>query len=264
MDKIATGVPSLDMVLEGGLPKGSVILLLGEVGSGHYEFAYTSTIASSDDAKKVCYLSMTRSTDHILDEMRSSFSNLPPGDNLKFMDFSESYFKNSHIPLSWSLNPKDDECRTLSLLKGMGQEQGILKSMVDRLDEHAPDSLVIIDSLTMLTRTYSGEESWNEFIKYLQGIQRVSKRWNGLIYLILTANIFGKAIEEEIADIADGVFIFKWEEAGTGGRRRSMFIKKLRGEVSKLEEGNIAKFDVNLSSFDGLSFAPIHHIMGRI
>ncbi len=40
-----TGIASLDTVLKGGIPTGSFILLLGEIGAGHTEFAHTSMLS---------------------------------------------------------------------------------------------------------------------------------------------------------------------------------------------------------------------------
>ena len=39
-----TGIPSLDPILDGGVPPGSVILLLGDLGAGNYEFTYSSVV----------------------------------------------------------------------------------------------------------------------------------------------------------------------------------------------------------------------------
>jgi KaiC/GvpD/RAD55 family RecA-like ATPase len=259
MNKVACAIPSLDMLFNGGVRKGSLILLLGEVGSGHYEFVYTSMIALSNQKKNVCYISMTRSHDDILSEVRASFANLEPGD-IEIKNLSESYFKRSQIPLSWIT---DDKARTLSLLKDVGQDHELLKEMVKYLDNGTYERLIVIDSLTSLLRSCRDESAGKEFIKFLQGLQRVSKRWSGPIYLILTANIFEQAREEEIADLVDGVFVFRWEDVGSSVRRRSMSINEFRGELSRLEDGDIVKFEVNISPYDGLSLIPIHQILGR-
>ena len=39
--RMPTGVASLDPILDGGVPPGTLTLLLGELGAGHYEFAYS-------------------------------------------------------------------------------------------------------------------------------------------------------------------------------------------------------------------------------
>ena len=44
--RMPTGIASLDPILDGGIPPGTMILLLGEIGAGNYEFAYSSTVNS--------------------------------------------------------------------------------------------------------------------------------------------------------------------------------------------------------------------------
>ncbi|MDY6865382.1 MAG: RAD55 family ATPase [Halobacteriota archaeon] len=268
MEKVISGISSLDSILGGGITKGSVILLLGEVGSGYYEFAFTSAITNSvknggsedeSHAPGVSYLSMTRSIEDIEFEIQSSFSDMESG-AINIIDFSESYFSNSNIPLSWIT---DDMDKKLGLLGNAGSNNGVLRGIVDCLDERADSNIIVLDSLTALTRVYRSDDEWGDFIKFLQGLQRISKQWGGIIYLILTANIFDNSREEEIADVVDGVFHFKWEDKGTGERRRSMFIKKLRGDVPRLESLNLSWFDVVISSSDGLDLEPIRHILVR-
>ena len=42
--KMPTGIESLDPILDGGVPQGSVILLIGDLGAGNYEFIYSSLV----------------------------------------------------------------------------------------------------------------------------------------------------------------------------------------------------------------------------
>jgi KaiC/GvpD/RAD55 family RecA-like ATPase len=44
LNRIPTGIESLDNIIEGGLPSGSIVLLLGELGAGDFEFAITSSM----------------------------------------------------------------------------------------------------------------------------------------------------------------------------------------------------------------------------
>ena len=269
MEKITSGIPSLDLLIDGGMSRGSLILLLGEVGSGHYEFAYTSAAMIAERKKKsrdtllpseVYYISITRTSKDILNEIGASFRGFDPVD-IRILDLSETYFRSSRIPLSWIA---DTGSHNLSMLKGISRDQEVLSEIVTRLDEYGPDNLIIIDSLTALIRVYSNtDDRWSEFIRFLQGLQRVSKRWGGIIYMILTANVFERAKEEEIADVADGAFFFRWEEWGTGVNRRSMIITKLKGDLPRLEDGGIVKFEVNISSYEGLTLVPIRQILGR-
>ena len=42
LKKNPTCIESLDPVLQGGFPSGSLVLLLGEIGAGEFEFAISS------------------------------------------------------------------------------------------------------------------------------------------------------------------------------------------------------------------------------
>jgi len=42
--KMPTGIESLDPILDGGVPRGSVILLTGDLGAGNNEFVYSSLV----------------------------------------------------------------------------------------------------------------------------------------------------------------------------------------------------------------------------
>jgi len=44
--RMPTGISSLDPILDGGIPPGTMTLLLGEIGAGHNEFVYSSTVSS--------------------------------------------------------------------------------------------------------------------------------------------------------------------------------------------------------------------------
>ena len=92
--KIPTAVSDFDAIIHGGLPEGSVVLLLGDMGAGQQEFVYTSASKLSivkerpevfdsylghycDVAglpEKICYVSFARSKEDVLREIGLSFN----------------------------------------------------------------------------------------------------------------------------------------------------------------------------------------------
>ena len=134
LQKIPSGISSLDIAIKGGFPSGSVILLLGEGGSGNFELAYTSAVMLSrlmSDSEyyatvkrqmenisggeklkipdKVCYISLARSRKDILQEMYRIFSSeyLSTFQKLViFKDLSPIYYRSSITPLSWVSDDK--------------------------------------------------------------------------------------------------------------------------------------------------------------
>ncbi|HMK48385.1 MAG TPA: hypothetical protein VK436_17310, partial [Methanocella sp.] len=79
----------------------------------------------------------------------------------------------------------------------------------------------------------------------------------------LTANIFDRSNEEEVADCADGVLVFNWEATGTNQRQRMMYIKKFRGLMPYLEEDNVVRFETRVSASRGFEISNIREIIGR-
>jgi KaiC/GvpD/RAD55 family RecA-like ATPase len=249
--KIPSGIDSLDLLTNGGFPSGSFILLLGSVGSGHVEFAFTSAVMISNlqEAKgegikipeKICYASFTRSKSDILNEISRTFPERLVDSfqkNLIFKDFSSFYYRRSITPFPWIA---EEEPSFLSL-KDAGS-RSLLEELIRFLNSQASNSLVILDSLTNLIRFAKGSE---DLISFLEGMQRASKKWDGLIYGILTSNIFGEEKEEEIADCADGVLVFDWESRGPE-RRQIMYFKKFRGLLPELSKENILKFETAIT-----------------
>lgn len=114
--KTPTGIESLDPILMGGVPKGSVILLLGDIGAGNYEFTYSSivnvlelmkaakTVPNTQVPEEIRYITFTRVDEDVRHEIVSSF-NIEGIDQLvsqiKFDDLSELYFDNSVVPDEW-------------------------------------------------------------------------------------------------------------------------------------------------------------------
>lgn len=123
--RIPSGIESLDQVLQGGFPSGSLVLLLGEIGAGDFEFAFTSSarmlmkgsenIDRITKIRKVSYISFTRSKEDVLKEIALSFPDyydiLQKSDSqntFEFKDFSDAYFAKSFLPVTWRHSSKTE------------------------------------------------------------------------------------------------------------------------------------------------------------
>lgn len=67
LDSIATGFPSLDRMLGGGLRRGDLIVLGGDVGSGKSAFALAVAMRAAQRGLHVTYYSGEMSTDRLLE-----------------------------------------------------------------------------------------------------------------------------------------------------------------------------------------------------
>jgi len=257
--KIPTGIGSLDPVFEGGVPAGSVILLLGETGAGSNEFVYSSIsglasrqpLAGSPAGglaipQEIRYITFTRTKDDILGEMTCFIA---PGNaaeairRIRFDDLSDTYFDSSIVPAAWYSSGD-----IITRLKKRTDRAGVLAQLAGVLDSSVPDSLVAIDSLTDIGTQCSTPELWRDFTGLLRGFQRMAKLRNQTVYLLLTKGILKEEQENEIADIVDAVFLFRWEETTGSRRQRIMFFEKFRGVMPHLVEQDLVKFAVRIST----------------
>ena len=268
LKKNPTGIDSLDPALQGGLPSGSLVLLLGEIGAGDFEFL-VSSIARMVGRKdtgfsgKVCYVSFTRSKDDVMKEIAFSFPEFYNviRDCLEFKDFSEAYFAQSFIPISWSSTSRKE--LTIESMKWDEEEENLMAGLIDYLDKNAKGSIVIIDSLTVLAQYCLTRMEWKDLIMFLRGLQRASKNWDGLIYTMLSKGIFETGRQEEIQECMDGVMIFEWDKQGASKRQRIMYMKKFRGLLPVLDQDNIVNFETQVSSQKGFEVSNIKRVRGR-
>lgn len=280
---IPSGISSLDGLLDGGFPAGSLVLLLGEIGSGNREFAMSSLImlaaikaghlpppheANIVLPKEIWWVTLTRSPSDLMNEVAMSLDKdlyAPFEKRVKFADLSKDYFMTSPVPLEWvseelAASRRAEKLASLAdvlagLRMAMGgpptKPKGAIKSLADFLSKHAKGNVVFIHSLTDLARLYSDTEARQyELMLFLRGLQRAAKGWGGLIYTDLTANLFDKRMEEEIASCADSVLVFEWEKAGPIQRRRLLYLKKFYGLSTRPEV--LTRFEVNITSSTGL------------
>ena len=266
MHRVPTGVADFDSIMGGGLPAGSVVLLLGDVGGGGLEFALTSAAkigivkefpetrgfmmghAGKDGIlpEKMAYITFSRSREDILREVKMAFNNdfyesLSSG--LMFKDFSRGYFIRSVVPVSW-VGSEESE------LFSENREGGLLESFVNFLDSNAPNSLVIIDSLTDLV--VSETVKFEDVVSLLKGIQRMAKKWGAVFYILLTDEILDRKKQQMIIDSVDGVLRFEWAKFHhTSKRQRYLYVEKFASVLPHLDQERIARFATLITSQSG-------------
>ncbi len=271
-----TGIVSLDSVLKGGFPAGSFVVLLGEIGAGNTEFAYTSVLSllemqrsgkfsgafgDSILPEKICYISLTRSWKDLHDEIRRGFPEdlYEVSDKIDFKDFSEEYFNRSSVPTEWVTGPM----LTFNSLREKVSGNGLISEMVAHLDENAQKSVVIIDSATTLAEYCANPEhstNWSDLISFFRGLQKISKEWGGIVYALLTTGILDHSLQEQIMDCADGVLIFEWDDFGAAKRQRVMHVKKFRGLLPQLERANLVKFETSVTRDHGFAISKVKQV----
>lgn len=270
--KMPTGIPSLDPILDGGIPSGSVMLLLSDTGAGSNEFVYSS-IASLMTARQkpgpetdtpvlpaqIRYITVTRVMDDICDEICESLLSVSRdavNANIRFDDLSETYFDNSIVPDEWYSHGD-----LITRLQKRADYSGILTQLAGALNAAPRDSLIVIDSLTDIIAQDSSEKQWKNLTSLLRGLQRMAKQRNLVVFLLLTRGILGGSQEHEIADIVDAVLLFRWEETTGSRRQRVMYFDKFRGVMPRLEERDLVKFAVRISTSAGFEVSNIRVVI---
>jgi KaiC/GvpD/RAD55 family RecA-like ATPase len=267
--KMPTGISSLDPMMEGGIPPGSVILLLSEIGAGSYEFIYSSILSISSKKSKnpvsdtllipssIRYVTFTKMSEDVKREMKLSFyEDLLSGmGSIQFDDLSQLYFDASVVPIDWY--SKGD---IVSRLQNRNNRD-ILSQLSLIFVPEANNSLIVLDSLTDLATEYAGTPRWGDLMAFMRGLQRIAKQLNTTIYLPLAQGILDVKNEREIADIADAVIYFHWEESTAARRQRVMYFEKFRGLMPHLEEKDLVKFSVRISSAIGFEVSNIRVII---
>jgi hypothetical protein len=164
LTRVPTGIADFDH-LSGGIPAGSVVLLWGEPGSGHQEFALTSAahlMLTSDEPtlprtflgpwpgpfripRGIAYVSTSRSQEQLHAEVDGAFDETYRSvlrRHLKFHDLSPAYFVDSVVPSGWTTVGR-------SLLGGTttppGGGTGPLGALAHAIEADAPNNLVIVD-----------------------------------------------------------------------------------------------------------------------
>ena len=272
IQRMPTGISSLDPILDGGVPPGSVILLLGDTGAGSYEFVYSSIVNLLSEPQspqgepgmivapaQIRYITFTRRLDDIGMEVSKSF---PSADidaisqKIRFDDLSDIYFDNSVVPDDWYSHGD-----IVARLRNRADNAGILVQLATALNEAEPNSIVVVDSLTdIATQCYSAN-LWKNLTGLLRGLQRMAKQRNLTVYLLLTRSILSEPQEHEIADIVDAVLLFRWEDTTGSRRQRVMYFEKFRGVMTHLEENDLVKFAVRISTGNGFEVSNIRVVI---
>ena len=269
--RVPTGVPDFDY-LTGGIPAGSLVLLVGEAGAGHQEFALTSAVhlmLHYDDPELhrfylgsargpfvypngVAYVSTSRSREQVVDELRSAFSGIYPEvfvRHLAFYDLSASYFRDSVVPSSWAALPAPLLSDAPSATPVTAD--GPLRALADALDESGPGNLLVVDSLTdLLIR--QGVDT-NDVLTMLKGLRRRAKSWGAVVYLLLSQGVVPSAVEHAVADSVDGVLEFRWTSSPNfSHRQRSMLIPKFMPVLSRIPNEYHGRFVIRVNTSNGL------------
>ncbi|SIR27190.1 RecA-superfamily ATPase, KaiC/GvpD/RAD55 family [Haladaptatus litoreus] len=277
MNRIPFGVSQFDSLIGGGSPPGSVVLLAGDAGAGAREFAYTSATinalghADTDQfdlhygevdsraslPEEIHYVSFTASAPEIHAEITHAIDEelvSPASELMEFEDLSTEYFQLSPIPHDWYVEKR----RTITDLGQSHSRRDILEALGEYLTDHASGNLVVIDSLTDLIPLPDKQADWHEISMLLKGMKKASQSWGGLILVLVDQESITNTQMGELMGATDGTISFEWERGGNE-RARTMFVREFRGVLSRIEDENIIRFEIEIQG-DGLDISNVRKI----
>jgi len=229
LKRVPTGILSLDEALGGGIPPGSLLLLVGEVGSGPQEFVLTSSVLLAAVKagllevgeeqvvpERMWWITFGRQEPELREEVLSGFGQELYGEFdrwVRFRDLGEAL-----------LSPT-----------GPDFALDLLDSLHRFLREEGRDSLIVLSELdSLLSQLRGSERGWRGLLLLLRRLQRESKGWgNAVIYVPLEIRGGGEGLGELEACV-DGVFSFEWIRPGPYKRKRVMYVRRLRRLPSSL------------------------------
>jgi archaellum biogenesis ATPase FlaH len=274
--RYSTGVVSFDAVLRGGVPIGTLGLMLGEEGAGASEFAFTSAAKLSmvrdkpDMMKfvfgdfyshmklpeKMTYISISRTRTDIQKEIEASFNpDLAKAfeRHVNFIDFSYHYFKDTDVPRHWitaSMEGEEEMDGPRSLLWRPDEEIDLFTQLIQVIEDRAQGGIVYIDSLTDLIINHMLDN--HQMMVLLKGFQRVLHNWEGVVLFLLHQDVLPPMEEARFKDCFDAVLVFEWIKSQSSSKRqRYMHFEKFRGVMPVMDRESIIRFNTEVSYSSG-------------
>ncbi len=265
MERIPFGINRLDSTIDGGAPRGSVVLLSGEAGAGAREFMYTSAVmnglaqvgddlfdlhygelaANASLPNSIHYISFTNERDQIESEIDMSMDEeigRRGFDQVEFVSLSQNYFHRSPVPRMWYAEETAD---ITSLRKRHEDRETLLSALGDAVSERAPGNIVIIDSFSDLIGASGDNIEWTDINYVTKGLAKAAHDWGALILVHLNFETLSETQHGQLVDSCSGALQFQWETGGST-RARTLVVKNFRGVLSQIESENIVKFETDL------------------
>lgn len=196
LNRVATGVPGFDNLVEGGFIKGSTVLLSGGTGTGKSMFAGHYLMTGALAGEKCVYIT----TEEPIVKLKQDW--LRCG-----MDFSK--FENRNIFLE-EINPL--EMSTLP------------RRLSSILDSRKPDR-VVIDSTTMLSLSIDNQFELRK--TFLQIISLLNKSTATTLLIEEAASMTQYSATGDVEYLVDGVVVLRYMEE-MPEYKRHLLVRKMR------------------------------------
>jgi len=213
---IKTGIEGLDTLFKKGIPRGSIILVIGGPGSGKTIFCLQTLYHAVQNEEKALYMSFEEEPEKLREHMR---------------DFGwdpEKYEREGLLRIK-----KYDPLKISKLIEALLEKaEGELKIDIPPLfleDDFKPDR-VFVDSLTAITTAFVGVGNEGYYRIYIEQFFEQFRNTGITPFLITESQEFPKRLTKSGVEefLADGVIILHTFRKGSH-KERGVEIYKLRG-----------------------------------
>ena len=197
--RISTGIPGLDSMIEGGLPRPSLILLAGDAGAGKTTFCTQFLCKGADQGEHgLCLLTFGGPSELQINYVSS-------------YEFAKSAYFGREICYIELEEMAEKECRSKDYLD-------LLEREIDALNP----TRIVIENLSILEDVLR-DEYWRFLLKLSHMIKA-----RAMVTLVTEDCQPGILYPANIAQIADGIILLQ-NEVVNFSRRRSIEILKMSG-----------------------------------
>lgn len=213
MRTATTGIQGLDAHFGGGVPVGSVLLVVSDPSNAPHVFCEQFAVGGLNSGETVYYYNLERPKEEVVERMRTLLTRPDAIKGLQYFDCYSVKFQ--------KLGP--------ALLKRIGIENHAVKvsdDAVSRVLKHPKDApfRIVVESLTEAIEAY-GDEAAIGMVSALAGL---AKHMNGLVLVMLVRGMHSPMLETRLRHMADGVIEFGVERQGFG-LYSYLSVTKMRG-----------------------------------
>lgn len=191
MELKSTGIPGLDEILGGGVPRPSIILLAGNPGTGRTTLGIQSLCYAAAQGEKVLYVCPTSKSEKAIRESLSGYS----------------FYNDSLSIRTYSISSVERD--PLTMLVDLGNAVASMK----------PDR-VMIDPVTPIGFSFPEAERR----RFMYSLNSAMGEWDAIVYLTGTMTT-SELCRSVISDIADGVIYLSQKIGKVNNDRRLKVIK---------------------------------------
>jgi len=206
-EREATGIAALDDLLEGGFPKGSTVILIGEPGSGKSIFCNQFMQEGLATDQGGLFIALDDAPDDVVDTATDVGWTFKESANFAFMD-----------AYSWRLG--EDDAASKYAIQGPSDLNEINMTLTDALRDIGTDieKRIVIDSVSTLV-LYTDVSS---AVKFLQVVSAKAKASNGVLLMTIEEGVHDEKEISTLNYVADGVIKLKQE-----GEKRMISVSRM-------------------------------------